>query len=172
MWNNETIIWVSAGAAVLLLVALWLRKRAARARPAEAEERAPAPVEGSTAFTGVHKGVKYWVYFENNKARLEIEAGEAVAAPFMADRRAGAPVMPGDARDAEVLELFKLRADYVEASAAGNLITAQFPESVINAYAGKPYPPVPDEAASNKAAEQLAGIREKTRGQAAGTPQP
>lgn len=166
MWNNENSILAGACAAVVLLLLLRrLRKGAVKAAPAGEEERAPVLVEGSAAFTGMHKGVKYWIYFDKAQSRLEIEPWEEITAPFLADRRAGAPKMPGDSRDLEVRELFKLRAHYVEAAAAGHLIAAQFPESVLNANAGSTYPPAPAEAAANKVAELLAAIREKSRKQ-------
>ncbi|MBI4350371.1 MAG: hypothetical protein HY550_02925 [Elusimicrobia bacterium] len=165
MWTNENIILLvsCAAAALLALLLLRPRKSAAKAAPADEGERSPVPVEGSTAFTGMHKGVKYWVFFEKDLSRMEIGMGEEVTAPFLSDRRPGTPKLPGDPRDLEVRELFKLRAQYVEASVTGNLIAAQFPDRVLNANAGSPVPPAPDEAAANKVAELLAAIREKSR---------
>jgi len=166
MGNNENIVWAGlCAAAVLLLLLRRLRNGAPKAAPGGGEERSPVLVEGSAAFTGMHKGVKYWIYFDKAQSRMEIEPGEEITAPFLADRRAGTPKMPGDSRDMEVRELFKLRAHYVEAAVAGNVIAAQFPDSVLNANAGSTYPPVPAEAAADKVAELLAAIREKSRKQ-------
>lgn len=146
-----------------------LRKSEPEAPPAPELEKAPVLVEGSTSFTGIHEGVQYWIYFENGQARVEIEMVEEITAPFMADRRAGKPEMPGDARDHEVAELFGLRALYVEAGAGGHLIAAQFKERVLNANVDTALAPCPIEAAANKVVELLAGIREKS-GQAPGDP--
>lgn len=171
MGNNENLIWYALAAAAALLLAAWrfLRGRKA-AQPADDGEQAPAPVEGSTACSGRHKGVKYWIYYDDGKARMEIEAGGEVTAPFLADRRESRPVFPGDSRDEEVKELFILRALSVEAVSPGNLVAAQFEERVLNINAGTRFAPLPDQGTADKIAGLLIALREKSRAPAAGTP--
>jgi hypothetical protein len=164
MGNDQNLVWLglcAAGGVLLFLLLRWLRRKPS-APPGEAPEQSPVPVEGSLAFTGRHKGVKYWIYYENNQARLEIETGGEITAPFLADRREGKPKLPGDARDAEVQELLRLGALYVEAAANGNLIAAHFEERYLNANAGTRHAPRPEEDNANKAAELLTALRDKS----------
>lgn len=164
MWNDQGLIWLGVAAAAALLLALWkLRKNSAQAASADEGEKPPVPVEHTTAYAGMHKGVKYWIYYENEKARIEIELGEEAAAPFMSDRRTGKAELPGDPRDLEVTELLELRAFYVEAGVTGLLVAALFPERVLNRHAGLPGGPTPVEAAANRIVELLAAIRDKSR---------
>lgn len=163
---------LAAAAAALLFFAWRAWKKRAALPPAEEAEQAPAPVEGSTACAGRHKGVKYWVYYDSGQARLEIEAGGEVAAPFLADRRESKPVFPGDTRDEEVKALFMLRALFVEAVAPGNLIAAQFEERVLNINSGTRFAPRPEEETVNKAVDLLIGLRDKSRPPAGDVPRP
>lgn len=172
MGNNEHMfLYALAAAAAALLFFAWRAwKKRTAARPAEEAEQAPVAVEGSTAYTGRHRGVKYWIYYDNAQARVEIEAGGEVTDPFMADRRESKPVFPGDARDEEVKALFILRALFVEAVSPGNLVAALFEERVLNLNAGTRFAPRPDEETVNKVADLLIGIRDKSRQPAADAP--
>lgn len=163
MGNNDKILLGLALLGLLLMLRRSLARYRAKAAVVDEGERSPVLVEGSTAYTGMHKGIKYWIYFDGKKARMEIEVGAEITAPLIADRRSGPAKMPGDARDGDLLELFKLRADYVEVGATGNLIAAEFPEMVLNSNSGSTYAASPEEATANKVAGLLAAIREKSR---------
>ena len=160
MGTNENMIWyVLAALAAALLLGLLLRKKKA-AQPADDGEQAPVPVEGSTAFTGRHAGVKYWLYYEGGQARLEIETNGEITAPFTAEHGPGKKDRPGDERDFEVRELFRLGAASVTAD---KIVSAQFEERTLNANAGTRYAPRPEEAAAHKAVELLKIIHDKSR---------
>ncbi|MDD5208419.1 MAG: hypothetical protein PHV36_03470 [Elusimicrobiales bacterium] len=164
MGKDQIFIWVAVCfAAALLLVLLKFLRARGKAAPVDDGESPPALIEGTAVFTGRHKGVKYWLYYDNERARLEIEMGEGVASPFIYDRKADKPELPGDARDLEVKELLELRAVYVEAAATGALVAALFPERVLNGNAGRPGGPSPEEAVANKVVELLSAIRDKSR---------
>jgi hypothetical protein len=161
MGNNEYLIWAAAAAGAGLL--LWkLRKSAPGGKPEDAGEKSPVAVADSTAFTGMHKGVKYWIYFDNSQARMEIETGGEITVPFIADRSSGRPKLPGDARDPEVQELFRLGALNLEVAATGSLIAALFEERTLNANAGTRHAIRPEEDMANKVAELLTVIRDKS----------
>lgn len=156
--NYEYLVWAALGAAVLLVLVRSFRRPPAP--PPSPEEKAPELVDGSPVFTGIHKGVKYWVYLEDGQARLEIEAGHELAKPYVADRRTGPARLAGDPRDVEALELFKLRAVYVEA--AGKLVMAQFPDRELNENAATTAAPQPKAGAAARVAELLTAIRDKS----------
>jgi len=151
--------WYVLGAAAAALVIWFFLRRKKAAQPADDGEQAPVPVEGSTAFTGRHGGVKYWVYYEGGQARLEIETDGEIAAPFTAEHGPGKKDRPGDERDLEVRELFRLGAVSVTAD---KLVAAQFEERVLNVNAGTRYAPRPEETSAHKAVELLRLIRDKS----------
>lgn len=162
MGNDNYFVWGAAAAAAAALIYALVRLRGRGKKSAAAEtERSPVAVEGSSAFTGMHDGVKYWIYFENGEARAEIEAGGGRPAPFIADARKGKAQLPGDGRDGDIRELLRLGALRVEAAEGTGLISAHFPERVLNLNAGTRYAPRADEDNANKAAALLRAVRDK-----------
>ncbi|MDD2805578.1 MAG: hypothetical protein PHV33_08490 [Elusimicrobiales bacterium] len=153
------MVWyILAALAAGLLIWLVLRGKKA-APPADDGEQSPVPVEGSTAFTGRHGGVKYWLYYEGGQARLEIETDCEMTAPFTAAHGPGKKERPGDERDFEVRELFRLGAVSVTAD---KIVAAQFEERILNVNAGTRYAPRPEETAAAKAVDLLKAIRDKS----------
>lgn len=161
MGNNNYIVWVAAAAiaAALVYVVIRLRGRGGKAAAAETE-RAPVAVEGSSAFAGMRRGVKYWIYFENGEARAELEAAGRPA-PFLADARKGKAQLPGDGRDNDIRELLRLGAVAVEAAEGTGVVSAYFPERVLNLNAGTRYAPRADEDNAARAADLLIAVRDK-----------
>lgn len=156
--NNYLVL--GAAAAAVVLAAVLLRRFLAGRRPAPAEtERDPVPVEGSSAFAGMRRGVKYWIYFEDGEARLELESAVEPLAAFTADARKGRAVLPGDARDHEVRELIRLGALSVEASAETGQVLARFPENFLNMNSGTRFAPRADSENAGRAADLLIALR-------------
>lgn len=159
--NNHLVLTIAAAAAAALAFVLVRRFLAGRRPAPAAAERDPVPVEGSSAFAGMHMGIKYWIYFEDGEARLELESSGAAQPAFAADARNGRAQLPGDDRDQEVRELIRLGALSVEACAETGQVLACFPNSVLNMNAGTRFAPRADEENARKAVELLAAVRDK-----------
>lgn len=162
MGGDNYLLWslIAALAAAALLLAR--RRGCGRGVPASAEaERPLAQVEGADAQVGVHAGVKYWVYLEDDSVRVEIETGADKGPPFASDSRHGREGLPADARAGDVRELLRLGAALVEAPAEADLLAARFPREKLDANAGTGFPAKFDEGALGRIVELLAAVRDK-----------
>lgn len=160
------LIWLSAAVFAAAVVFVLARRSGGKEQSPAAEEteRSPVPVEGSNAHAGMHKGVKYWVYLENDAARVEIETGEEKGGPFVSDSREGRARLPGDARDSDVRELIRLGAFRVEATEVEDLLAAHFEARTLNLNAGTRFGVMLDRHALDRIVELLTAVREKGLG--------
>lgn len=164
-WDNH-ILWALAAVIVVAAVCMLARRCGVReqAPAAEESERSPVPVEGSNAHTGMHSGVKYWVYLEDGTARVEIETGEEKGAPFVSDSREGRARLPGDARGSDVRELIRLGAFRVEAPEAEDLLAAHFEARTLDLNSGTRFGVMLDRHMLNRIVDLLVAVREKGLG--------
>ena len=165
MGGDNYFLWALI-AALAVAGAWFLARRRAEEGPAasEEDERSPVPVEGSNAYTGTRKGVKYWVYLEGGSARVEIETGRVKGPPFVSESGPGRAVLPGDARDGDVRDLIRLGAVRVEAATEADLLSAHFEARALDLNSGTRFGFRPDAHVLGRVVELLIAVRDKGLG--------